>query len=107
MSTVQISVRFQSCKALFETPCICRSAPKGYPGIRLAEAQDNHDRRPSGHPVSRYRFGPGTSTLQEMPSVQFFFEVFVLQGCYEAYVGSCLPTFRDSLSAPIFKGQAI
>jgi hypothetical protein len=27
-------------------------------------------------------------------------EVFALLGCYAAYVGSCLPTFRDCLSIP-------
>jgi len=28
------------------------------------------------------------------------FEAFAVLGCYTAYVGSCLPTFRDSLSVP-------
>jgi len=26
--------------------------------------------------------------------------VFALQGCYSAYVGNCLLTFRDSLAVP-------
>ena len=34
-------------------------------------------------------------------------EAFVLLGCYAAYVGSRLPTFRDNLSGPIFNGTAI
>jgi hypothetical protein len=32
--------------------------------------------------------------------------VFALLGCDAAYVGVCLWAFRDSLSVPIFKGQA-
>jgi len=27
-------------------------------------------------------------------------EAFALPGCYAAYVGSCLPKFRDNLSVP-------
>jgi hypothetical protein len=35
-------------------------------------------------------------------------KAFALLECYAAYVGSCLPTFRDSLSVGLtFSGQAV
>ena len=34
-------------------------------------------------------------------------ETCALLGCYAACSGNSLPTFRDSLSDPIFKGQGI
>jgi len=34
-------------------------------------------------------------------------EAFALLGCYAAYVGSCLPTFRDSLSIPSSRAECM
>jgi hypothetical protein len=34
-------------------------------------------------------------------------EICAVLGFYAAYNGSFLPTFRDNLSVPIFKGQAL
>ena len=51
------------------------------------------------------------TTIRNNFSIQYLFteifkifslndEVFNLLGCYTVYVGSCLPTFRDSMSVP-------